>query len=144
MLGVEMPEGIDGVDLSAVWKGDVESVRDSIFTSFRHLMKSVRDDRWKLIRYPAIDHTQLFDLASDPHETRNLADDPGQAARIAELTELMREWQAKVGDDHPLLVENPKPKEIDFTGREQTRDRWQPEWIFEKYFEEPFGRILGQ
>lgn len=142
MLGVEMPDGIDGVDLSAVWNGDVESVRDSIFTSFRDLMKSVRGDRWKLIRYPQIDHVQLFDLASDPHETRNLAEDPAQAARIAELTKLMREWQARVGDDHPLTVENPKPKEIDLTGRKQSRDRWQPEWIFEKYFEEPYGRIL--
>ena len=119
-------------------------MRDSIFTSFRDLMKAVRGDRWKLIRYPQIDHTQLFDLASDPHETGNLAEDPAQAARIAELTELMREWQARVGDDHPLTVENPKPKEIDLSGREQSRDRWQPEWIFEKYFEEPFGRILGQ
>ena len=72
MLGVEMPDGIDGVDLSAVWNGEVESVRDSIFTSFRDLMKAVRGDRWKLIRYPQIDHVQLFDLASDPQETRNL------------------------------------------------------------------------
>ncbi|MCY4187753.1 MAG: sulfatase-like hydrolase/transferase [Bryobacterales bacterium] len=144
VLGIEMPAEIDGVDLSAVWNGSVESVRDSIFTSFRDLMKSVRDERWKLIRYPRINHSQLFDLASDPHETRDLGADPAQAARIAELTERMREWQAKVGDDHPLAVQNPQPKQIDLSGREQRRDKWQPEWIFEKYFEEPYGRMLGR
>ena len=143
LLGVDPPEGVDGLDLSAVWRGEVESLRASMFTSFRDLMKAVRDDRWKLIRYPKIDHTQLFDLEADPHETENLAQDPAQSDRIARLTSLMREWQSRVGDDHPLSVPDPGPKEIDLTGREQSRDRWQPAWIFEKYFEEPYGRILS-
>ncbi len=144
VLGVDMPDGIDGLDLSPIWRGEVESLRDSVFTSFRHLMKAVRGERWKLIRYPQIDHTQLFDLTADPHERRNLAADPAHRGRIAELTDLMREWQARVGDDHPLSVPAPEPKEIDLTGREQSRDRWQPEWIFEKYFEQPYGRLSGR
>ena len=52
----------------------------------------------------------------------------------------MREWQDKVGDSDPLSVADPQPKEVDLTGQRQNRDRWQPAWIFEKYFEEPFGR----
>ena len=144
LLGFEPPAGSDGRDLSPIWRGESESVRDSLFTSFRDLMKSVRDDRWKLIRYPKIDHVQLFDLAEDPHETRNLADDPAQADRIAALTDTMREWQRTVGDDHPLSITEPQPKEIDMTGRKQNRDRWQPAWIFEKYFERPYGKILSR
>ena len=142
MVGIEAPAGLDGSDLSAVWRNESGTGRDSIFTSFRDLMKAVRDERWKLIRYPKIDHTQLFDLETDPHETRNLAGDPRQSDRIVELTAKMRQWQAAVGDTDPLEVANPNPKEIDLTGREQSRDRWQPAWIFEKYFEPPFGRIL--
>ena len=142
ILGVATPSGIDGLDLSSIWRGESTSVRNSIFTSFRDLMKAVRTERWKLIRYPKIDHTQLFDLEKDPHETRNLAQDSDQSTRIAELTALMREWQDKVGDSDPLSVPDPQPKEIDLTGRRQSRDRWQPEWIFEKYFEEPYGRRL--
>ena len=141
LVGVEAPGEIDGLDLSPVWRGEAESLRTSIFTSFRDLMKAVRDDRWKLIRYPKIDHTQLFDLDADPHETENLADEPSQADRVAGMTALMREWQAKVGDTHPLSVAEPAPKEIDLTGHERVRDRWQPDWIFEKYFEEPYGRL---
>ena len=34
---------------------------------------AVRDDRWKLIVYPLINKTQLFDLRSDPLEIRDLA-----------------------------------------------------------------------
>ena len=30
------------------------------------------------------------------------------------------------------------------TGRKQNRDRWQPAWIFEKYFERPYGKILSR
>ena len=144
LVGVDPPPGIDGLDLSPVWKGEVASLRDSVFTSFRDLMKAVRDHRWKLIRYPKVDHTQLFDMEADPHETTNLADDPSQEGRVGELTGLMREWQARVGDSHPLVVQDPGPKEIDMTGRVQTRDRWQPAWIFEKYFEEPFGRLSSR
>ena len=144
LVGVDPPPGIDGLDLSPVWKGEVASLRDSVFTSFRDLMKAVRDHRWKLIRYPKVDHTQLFDMEADRHETTNLADDPSHEGRVAELTGLMREWQARVGDSHPLVVPDPSPKEIDMTGRVQTRDRWQPAWIFEKYFEEPFGRLSSR
>ena len=130
---------MDGLDLSPIWMGEVDSVRDAVFTSFRHLMKAVRDERWKLIRYPPIDHVQLFDLERDPHETRNLAAEPRHAERVASLTNLMREWQAHMGDDDPLSVPDPEPGDIDLTGRQRTEDRWQPDWIVEKYFRGPFG-----
>ena len=135
MLGVKAPGDGDGVDLSAVWRGEVTSVRDSIFTSFRNLMKAVRTDRWKLIRYPRIDHLQLFDLQSDPDETRSLAADPAQRERIAELTALIQRWQRDVGDTDPLSAAKPQAKEVDLSGRQRSPDRWQPEWIVRKYFD---------
>ena len=144
MAGVDVPDGIDGRDLSPVWRGETDSVRDSIFTSFRDLMKAVRDDRWKLIRYPKVDHTQLFDLDADPHETRNLASDPAHASRVAGMMESMRSWQQRVGDDDPLQVSDPGPKEADLTGRKRSNDRWQPAWIVEKYFEPPYGRLSSR
>ena len=144
LAGVEVPDGTDGYDLAPVWRGETDSVRDSIFTSFRDVMRAVRDDRWKLIRYPKTDYTQLFDLATDPHEMRNLASDPAHAGRIAAMMESMRSWQQKVGDDDPLQVPEPESKEIDLTGRGRNPDRWQPEWIIEKYFEPPYGRLSSR
>jgi len=34
----------------------------------------------------------LYDLKNDPHETKNLADDPANAGLIAELGEALRQW----------------------------------------------------
>ena len=79
--------------------------------AYRNVQRAVRDDRWKLIRYPQVDRTQLFDLQTDPHETANLADKPEHAARVGELTAMLKEEQKRYGDKAPLTVPNPKPAE---------------------------------
>ncbi len=49
---------------------------------------ALRTDQYKLIQYHGIwDTEELYDLAVDPKETRNLIDDPAQQARIAKLRE---------------------------------------------------------
>ena len=81
-------------------------------TAYRDVQRAVRNERWKLIRYPQVNRTQLFDLQNDPDEMRNLADDPGQAERIARMTQLLQKWQGTVGDRQPLVVDNPRPAEF--------------------------------
>jgi len=71
----------------------------------------VRDQRWKLIRYPLVDQTQLFDLQNDPHELANLAGNPGQAEKIREMTALLQQEMNRYADTFPLQVANPKPAE---------------------------------
>ena len=102
--------------------------------AFTDQMRSVRDANFKLILYPQVNFTQLFDLESDPSELNNLADDPEQQERIARMTELLKGWQTQLGDTQVLTVENPAQLEVDLTGFEREPDRWQPEWIVEKYF----------
>lgn len=134
MLEIAAPESVEGSSLMPIWTGDADGVRTTLFTTYEDKMRAVRDDRWKLIRYPLINHTQLFDLESDPHELKSLADHPDQAARVAAMMGVLEEWQKKTADPHPHTVENPESKEIDLTGRKRTPDRWQPDWIIEKYF----------
>jgi arylsulfatase A-like enzyme len=110
-------------------------VRDSVFLSFSKIQRSIRDKQWKLIRYPRINHTQLFDLKNDPDEMKNLAEEPLQAERVKKMLKQLKQWQQKIGDDLPLTVANPKSKQIDMTGRPRKPDRWQPEWIVQKYFD---------
>ncbi len=58
----------------------------------------VRTERWKLIRYPKIDRTQLFDIENDPEETNDLSARQEHAGRMKAMTELLKGWQKKVGD----------------------------------------------
>ena len=71
---------VDGRSLAPIWRGEARPSRSHVFTAFGGVMRAVRDERWKLIRYPAIDRTQLFDLQSDPQETNDLAEDPSSDA----------------------------------------------------------------
>jgi N-sulfoglucosamine sulfohydrolase len=50
---------------------------------------------------------ELYDLKADPHETKNLADDPTMAATLKRLQEKMQAWQ------------------------KTTRDPWQTKWTYE-------------
>jgi arylsulfatase A-like enzyme len=134
LTGITPPAGLDGYDLAPLWTGQREQVRDSIFLPFQDIMRAVRDRRWKLIQYPQINHTQLFDLESDPHEMTNLAADPAHAETLERMFTLLKESQKLAGDDQPLWTDNPKRKEIDLTGRQREPDPWQPSWIVEKYF----------
>ena len=48
----------------------------------------VRTERWKYIQYPRHpEDVELFDLAADPDEKMNLAEDTGHARVLAELRE---------------------------------------------------------
>ena len=137
VLGIPAPAALEGESLRPLWEGRKERVRDSVFLPFMEFQRAVRDERWKLIAYPKIGHLQLFDLKTDPHETTSVIDRPGNAAHVARLQTLMKQWQARVGDTLELPSENRPAPRIDLTGRAREPDEWQPEWIIKKYFAAP-------
>jgi hypothetical protein len=99
--------------------------------------RAVTDGRFKLCVYPKVAHRQLFDLASDPLETINLAANPAYASHIARLEREMATWRRLTGDPDPLTVTEPSELHVDLGGAKRKPDRWQPEWIREKYFDPP-------
>ena len=109
--GARIPEGVEGKSIVPILTGKETKVRDVLYTAYRNCQRAIRDDRWKLIRYPLVDRTQLFDLSSDPHELLNLADKPEHAAKVAELTALLTKEMASHADTSPLTVANPQPAE---------------------------------
>jgi len=134
MTGIRPPKQLDGRSLVSTWSRPGGAVRKSCFLPFQGQMRSVNDGRWKLIVYPEVAVTQLFDLQTDPDEINNLAENPAHAATRVRLMELLRMEQILAGDDLPLTVARPKPPEIDLTGHARKPDQWQPAWIVEKYF----------
>lgn len=132
---VSPPESLAGFSLKPILTGEQTRIRDSIFLPYENLMRSIRDDRWKLIVYPPINYRELFDLKNDPGETRNLADEPRNAEHVERLIALMKSWRERTGDRQPLDVDNPKSKDVSFKGFERKPDPWQPDWIIKKYFQ---------
>jgi arylsulfatase A-like enzyme len=111
LSGVAAPPASEGIDFSATLGDPSKPARGQLMFAYRNVQRAYRDERWKLIRYPLVDRTQLFDLQADPQETTNLADKPEYAAKVAELTVALMKQQRIFGDIAPLEVAHPRPAE---------------------------------
>jgi arylsulfatase A-like enzyme len=107
ICGVPPPAASEGIDLGATLRDPAAPARSKLMFAYRSVQRAIRDERWKLIRYPQADKTQLFDLQADPHEVTNLADKPEHAAKVAELTALLENEQQHFGDTTPLKATKP-------------------------------------
>ena len=109
LCGVTSPNQSDGVDFSGTLSNSGMPARNALLFAYRDVQRGYTDGRWKLIRYPQVDRVQLFDLQSDPHETKDLAALPEHGAKIAKLTAAMEREMNASGDTAPLKIANPKP-----------------------------------
>ena len=100
LAGIPTPSGLEARSLAPVLRGDTASHRTELNALYRDFQRMAKDDRWKLIEYSVQGqrHTQLFDLASDPWETKNLAGEQAQAPILRRLRERLAAWQAAHGD----------------------------------------------
>jgi len=71
------------------------------------VQRALREQRYKLIVYPKVARRQLFDLARDPDETRDLASQPAHRPRIDAMLDRLRLAQKQFGDTAPLSISNP-------------------------------------
>ena len=70
LAGLEIPEHVDEISLVGLEK------RAHLYGELHEgerAMRMIRKDRYKLIYYATGNHLQLFDIAADPKEERNLA-----------------------------------------------------------------------
>jgi arylsulfatase A-like enzyme len=109
LTGTPIPPEVESRSLVPVITGKVQKVRDYAFTAYRQCQRAVRDERWKVIRYPLVNRTQLFDLEKDPHELNDLADKPEFADKLKAMLALLAMQQKFYGDEAPLTVANPAP-----------------------------------
>jgi arylsulfatase A-like enzyme len=106
--GVPAPTGSEGLDLGAVLRDPSQPGRSQLVFAYQKVQRAIRDERWKLIRYPQINRTQLFDLQNDPFETKDLAVSPDSSGKVKELTGQLEKALKEYGDACPLTIENPK------------------------------------
>jgi arylsulfatase A-like enzyme len=118
-VGVAQPDGVEGKSLRSIVDGRQAKVRDEIFGAYRQFQRSVRDERWKLIRYPHINKSQLFDSKTDPDELQDLAADPKHADALRRMTALLEAKQREFGDKQPLSTDKPAPLQIELKVEKQ-------------------------
>lgn len=91
LAGIAPPADLDGRSLAPVLAGTTDTIHPCVFGHFRDVQRMIRTDLWKLIHYPAVDKYQLFDLAHDPDELKDLSADPHRAEIFAELRRKLAE-----------------------------------------------------
>lgn len=105
IAGVERPSSMHGRSLLSPaadgWRTDFVYEAPTPVLGV-HPVMAVRDARWKLIRtydpeVPGrVAFTELYDLATDPTESRNVAVDPLHAERVARMAERIAEHERMV------------------------------------------------
>lgn len=111
LCNVPAPKTSEGMDLGAILHDPKSPGRSELVFGYRQVQRALRDDRWKLIRYPQVDRTQLFDLENDPLEKNNLAEKPESTDRVKALMARLEKALQAYGDSCPLTVAQPKPAE---------------------------------
>ncbi len=109
---VRVPASVQGRSLLPVLKEGKAVFRESIFTAYSAEQRALTGDRYKLIRYTHINKSQLFDLKSDPQETRDLAAEPAHQARLAARMQGLGEAQKRYADARPLSTDTPAPLRV--------------------------------
>jgi arylsulfatase A-like enzyme len=106
--GVKPPALCDGIDFSSTLRDPSQPARSTLVFSYQNKQLGVRDARWKLIRYPEVNKTQLFDLKNDPYEITNLAENPEYLEKGKELMSLLKTELIDSGAKVSLTSDNPK------------------------------------
>jgi len=103
LLGVQAPEGLDGVSLADCIVGGAAALERPVFSQFSggpdvgFLRRAVITRRHKYI-YAPDEGRELYDLADDPLEMNNLALDQAFADRANAMHEACREWHESHND----------------------------------------------
>ena len=109
VCGVAAPKTSEGREFSALFAAPAAAHRPQLLFGYRNIQRALSDGRWKLIRYPQVDRTQLFDLQADPFEITDLSAKPEHADRVTAMLARLAEEQKAVADPLPLVVAKPQP-----------------------------------
>ncbi len=108
LSGTEIPEGLDGEDISEVFYGRHFERKDPLTWEIRFPVYgrvndmsprlAMRDQEWKFLMNPSMNRVELYNVVEDPGEVDNLAKEKPDL--VVEYTEYMLKW-------HKTLPEGP-------------------------------------
>jgi arylsulfatase A-like enzyme len=109
LAGVEKPDNTIFNSLMPYIKGKTESVYPAIYSCYLDLQRMVRTDRFKLIVYPKLNKILMFDLEIDPHELKDVSQNPTysqvKADLFGQLLQLQKEYNDSLDISHLLALD---------------------------------------
>ncbi len=106
LAGLTIPESVEAPSFVPLIRGEKDVTYDHIYGAYRHFQRMIRTTDYKMIYYPMIKRTQLFDMKSDPLEMKDLSGKPQHADRIKKMMVQLEDWKTVVGD--PLVNDAPE------------------------------------
>ncbi len=98
MAGLTIPKSVQAPSVAPLIRGEKDVAYDTIYGAYRHFQRMIRSQEYKLIYYPMIKRTQLFNMKSDPLEMHDLSHMTEHAARIQTMMAQLEDWKVVVGD----------------------------------------------
>jgi choline-sulfatase len=98
LAGVGKPQHVQFKSLLPLIRGRAKRNYDAIYGGYIDLQRMICTDGYKMIYYPKIDKTLLYNLEADPLEMKNIADDPANARVLRRLKRQLKKLQKEVGD----------------------------------------------
>lgn len=88
--GIDVPRSMTGVDETAVWTGQEQTIRDHVIVENQHQpttmnLRTYIDDRYKMTVHYRREYGELYDLKTDSGELVNLWDSTDHAALKSDL-----------------------------------------------------------
>jgi arylsulfatase A-like enzyme len=118
LAGIQAPREMQGRSWVPLLTGSPADWRKSFLAEYFQesgfpgtpTLVAVRTETAKLVRYPGHEEwTELFDLAKDPYETRNLARDPAHQDLLRQMSEEYDRQVKATGFVVPSFAERPAP-----------------------------------
>jgi choline-sulfatase len=104
LVGITKPPQVQFKSLMPLINGKADSSYDAIYGGYIDLQRMITAEGYKMIFYPKIGKTLLYNLRTDPKEMYNLADNPSYFGMIRKLRRRFKQLQREVGDT--LLIDN--------------------------------------
>lgn len=102
LAGVEKPDHVDFHSILPILKDEQKTNYKSIYGAYLDAQRSVTMDGFKLILYPKINKSLLFDLKNDPDEMHDLSDEEKHQKKIKILTKELLRLQKETVDNLKL------------------------------------------
>ena len=115
LAGIKVPKSVQGPSIMPIVRGEKDVLNNYIYGSYRHFQRMARSDHYKLVYYPLLKKTVLFDLKNDPGEMTDISNMPGSDKIIKHLNTKLDELKIMVGD--PLTNDAPANSYQPFTGK---------------------------